>query len=126
MTTIAIRVPTHIDGTLAIGGHCYLLVRKRTVVREIVGEKVRAELRKARAGGIHASSIDALVETNGIEGWTVAGENALVAALIARVEAGDVTVTRQGVVLGLDDVVTFEKHSRDDTLVFNVAAMVEA
>ncbi len=59
MATIALRVPTVVpDQANLPGGHCYILFPEPTItVRELIAEKVRAELRKARAGGAHSSSL---------------------------------------------------------------------
>lgn len=63
MTTIALRVPTVVpDRTHLPGGHCYILFPESTItVRDLIAEKVRAELRKARAGGEHTSSLALLL-----------------------------------------------------------------
>lgn len=63
MATIALRVPTVVpDQANLPGGHCYILFPEPAIfVRELVAEKVRAELRKARAGGEHTSSLQLLL-----------------------------------------------------------------
>ncbi len=63
MATIALRVPTVVpDQANLPGGHCYILFPEPTItVRELIAEKVRAELRKARAGGAHSSSLALLL-----------------------------------------------------------------
>ncbi len=63
MATIALRVPTVVpDRAHLPGGHCYILFPESTItVRELIAEKVRAELRKARAGGEHTSSLALLL-----------------------------------------------------------------
>lgn len=63
MATIALRVPTTtLRGNVIKGGHCYIVFPEPTItVGELIAEKVRAELRKARAGGPHTSSLDYLV-----------------------------------------------------------------
>jgi hypothetical protein len=68
MATIALRVPTVVpDQDNLPGGHCYILFTEPTVtVRELIAEKVRAELRKARAGGAHTSSL-ALLLPEGVQ-----------------------------------------------------------
>ena len=68
MATIALRVPTVTPEEANLtGGHCYILFPEPTItVRELIAEKVRAELRKARAGGAHTSSL-ALLLPNGTE-----------------------------------------------------------
>lgn len=63
MAMIALRVPTAVpDQANLPGGHCYILFPETTItVRELIAEKVRAELRKARAGGTHTSSVTLLL-----------------------------------------------------------------
>ena len=63
MATIALRVPTVMpDRANVPGGHCYIVFPEPAItVRELIAEKVRAELRKARAGGAHTSSLSLLL-----------------------------------------------------------------
>lgn len=63
MATIALRVPTVVpDQANLPGGHCYIVFPESAItVRELISEKVRAELRKARAGGPHTSSLALLL-----------------------------------------------------------------
>lgn len=63
MATIALRVPTVVpDQANLPGGHCYIVFPEPAItVRELISEKVRAELRKARAGGPHTSSLSLLL-----------------------------------------------------------------
>jgi hypothetical protein len=63
MATIALRVPTVVpDRANLPGGHCYIVFPEPAItVRELISEKVRAELRKARAGGPHTSSLSLLL-----------------------------------------------------------------
>jgi len=63
MATIALRVPTVMpDRANLPGGHCYIVFPEPAItVRELIAEKVRAELRKARAGGAHTSSLALLL-----------------------------------------------------------------
>jgi hypothetical protein len=63
MATIALRVPTVVpDQANLPGGHCYIVFPEPSItVRELIAEKVRAELRKARAGGPHTSSLSLLL-----------------------------------------------------------------
>jgi hypothetical protein len=71
MATIALRVPTVVpDRAHLPGGHCYILFSESTItVRELIAEKVRAELRKARAGGEHTSSLELLLPSNAQIGY---------------------------------------------------------
>ncbi len=63
MAAIALRVPTVVpDRANLPGGHCYIVFPEPAItVRELIVEKVRAELRKARAGGPHTSSLPLLL-----------------------------------------------------------------
>ena len=63
MATVALRVPTVVpDEANLPGGHCFILFPEPSItVRELIAEKVRAELRKARAGGAHTSSLSLLL-----------------------------------------------------------------
>ena len=72
MATIALRVPTMVpDQANLPGGHCYILFPEPMItVRELIAEKVRAELRKARAGGPHTSSLALLLPDRAQVGHT--------------------------------------------------------
>lgn len=61
--TIALRTPTVVpDRATYSQGHCYILFAADAItVKDLIAEKVRAELRKARAGGWHVSSVKDLV-----------------------------------------------------------------
>lgn len=63
MATIALRVPTALPGQAILpNGQCYILFNRGPItVRELITEKVRAELRKARAGGMSTSSLALLL-----------------------------------------------------------------
>jgi hypothetical protein len=63
MPTIALRVPTVMPGQAALPtGQCYILFPAGAIrARDLIAEKVRAELRKARAGGLPASSLPLLL-----------------------------------------------------------------
>ncbi len=63
MATIALRVPTALPGEATLpNGHCYILFARGPITaRELIAEKVRAELRKARAGGLAATSLPLLL-----------------------------------------------------------------
>jgi hypothetical protein len=71
MATIALRVPTVLpDRDNLPGGHCYILFPEQTItVRELIAEKVRAELRKARAGGAETSSLPLLMPDGQMVGF---------------------------------------------------------
>lgn len=63
MATIALRVPTTRPGQAVLpNGQCYILLPRGPItVRHLIAEKVRAELRKARAGGIETCSLALLL-----------------------------------------------------------------
>ncbi len=63
MATIALRVPTAIPGRAVLpNGQCYILFTSGLIsARDLIAEKVRAELRKARAGGMAATSLPLLL-----------------------------------------------------------------
>lgn len=63
MATIALRVPTVMPGNAVLpNGHCYILFARGPIaVRDLIAEKVRAELRKARIGGLAATSLPLLL-----------------------------------------------------------------
>lgn len=63
MPTIALRVPTAMPGQAMLpNGQCYILFPAgETSARELIAAKVRAELRKARAGGMSTTSLPLLL-----------------------------------------------------------------
>jgi len=71
MATIALRVPTVVpEQPNLLGGHCYIVFPEPIIsVRELIAEKVRAELRKARAGGAHTSSVALLLPEGSAVGY---------------------------------------------------------
>lgn len=81
MSTIALRVPTVLPGQEPLaGGHCYILFPGGPIsVRELIAEKVRAELRKARAGGATASSVHLLLPQDAVIGFRPLDEQLLIA-----------------------------------------------
>lgn len=81
MSTIALRVPTVLPGQAPLpSGHCYILFPEAPItVRDLVAEKVRAELRKARAGGAAASSVHLLLPKDAVIGFRPLDEQLLVA-----------------------------------------------
>lgn len=62
MATIALRVPTTAPNeTVPVGGSTYILFPEPNIsVRDLIAEKVRAELRKARAWGGHDGRYNAV------------------------------------------------------------------
>jgi hypothetical protein len=81
MAVIALRVPTAVpDQANLPGGHCYILFPEATIsTRELIAEKVRAELRKARAGGAHTSSLALLLPDGSPAGHTPLDEQLAIA-----------------------------------------------
>ena len=63
MPTIALRVPTAMPGQAILpNGQCYILFPCGEIsARELITAKVRAELRKARAGGMSTTSLPLLL-----------------------------------------------------------------
>ncbi|HEY0738225.1 MAG TPA: hypothetical protein VGD69_25130 [Herpetosiphonaceae bacterium] len=63
MATIALRVPTALPGQAVLpSGQCYILFTRGPITaRELIAEKVRAELRKARSGGMSTTSLPLLL-----------------------------------------------------------------
>ena len=63
MPTIALRVPTAMPGQAILpNGQCYVLFPSGEIsARELIAAKVRAELRKARAGGMSTTSLPLLL-----------------------------------------------------------------
>ena len=63
MATIALRVPTALPGQAVLpNGQCYILFTRGPItVRALIAEKVKAELRKARAGGMVTTSLPLLL-----------------------------------------------------------------
>jgi hypothetical protein len=71
MTTLALRVPTAVpDQPNVSGGQCYILFTTATVsVRDLIAAKVQAELRKARMGGMQATSLALLLPPGATVGF---------------------------------------------------------
>jgi hypothetical protein len=63
MATIALRVPTALPGQAILpNGQCYILFQRGPITtRALIAEKVRAELRKARSGGMSTTSLPLLL-----------------------------------------------------------------
>ncbi len=90
MAAIALRVPTVVpDQPNLPGGHCYILFPEPTVtVRELIAEKVRAELLKARAGGPHTTSIGLLLPEGTPSGFGPLDEQLAIAQACRAFAAG--------------------------------------
>ena len=66
MACIALRVPTVVpDQNNLPGGYCYIIFDWPVIsVRDLIAEKVRAELRKVRIGGPEACSLHLLINAD--------------------------------------------------------------
>jgi hypothetical protein len=113
VTTIALRVPTtdHLKTPLA-GGHCYILFPESTItVGELIAEKVRAEMRKARAGGHHQSSLSILLGSD-ITGLGPIDEMLHIGQARRRFAEGHIILSVDNVpVNDLDHVITLSKRT---------------
>ncbi len=118
MATIALRVPTVVpDQANLPGGHCYILFPEPTItVRELIAEKVRAELRKARAGGAHSSSLALLLPEGTEIGYGPLDEQLAIAQASRSFMEGDYLLLCDGrPMVDLDETVSL---SRRTALVF--------
>ena len=118
MATIALRVPTVVpDQANLPGGHCYILFPEPTItVRELIAEKVRAELRKARAGGAHSSSLALLLPEGTEIGYGPLDEQLAIAQACRSFMEGDYLLLCDGrPMVDLDETVSL---SRRTALVF--------
>lgn len=96
MPTIALRVPTVVTSQPNLpGGHCYMIfAQSRISVRDLISEKVRAELRKARAGGPATSTAHLL--TGHEVGHGPLDEQLAIAQATRAFEAGDWLLLNDG------------------------------
>ena len=118
MATIALRVPTVVpDQANLPGGHCYILFPEPTItVRELIAEKVRAQLRKARAGGAHSSSLALLLPEGTEIGYGPLDEQLAIAQASRSFMEGDYLLLCDGrPMVDLDETVSL---SRRTALVF--------
>ena len=118
MATIALRVPTVVpDQANLPGGHCYILFPEPTItVRELIAEKVRAELRKARAGGAHSSSVALLLPEGSEIGYGPLDEQLAIAQACRSFTLGQYLLLCDGrPLVDLDETVSL---SRRTALVF--------
>ena len=90
MPTIALRVPTAIPGQAILpNGQCYILFPSGMITtRELIAEKVRAELRKARAGGMITTSLPLLLPDGANIGFGPLDEQLAVAQACRAFTAG--------------------------------------
>ena len=114
MATIALRVPTVVpDQANLPGGHCYILFPEPAIsVRELIAEKVRAELRKARAGGMHTSSL-ALLLPAGVEiGYTALDEQLAIAQACRNFTLGQYLLLCDGrPMVDLDETIALNRRT---------------
>ena len=114
MATIALRVPTVTpeDANLT-GGHCYILFPEPTItVRELIAEKIRAELRKARAGGLHTSSVSLLVPEGMPVGFGPLDEQLAIAQAWRSFNLGDYLLLCDGrPLVDLDETLTLTRRT---------------
>jgi len=90
MATIALRVPTALPGQAVLpSGQCYILFTSGSITaRELITEKVRAELRKARAGGMSTSSLPLLLPDGAKIGFSALDEQLAIAQACRWFSAG--------------------------------------
>jgi hypothetical protein len=90
MATIALRVPTALPGQAVLpNGQCYILFPRGPITaRELIAEKVRAELRKARAGGMSTTSLPLLLPVGAEIGFGPLDEQLAIAQACRSFTAG--------------------------------------
>lgn len=90
MPTIALRVPTALPGqALLPSGQCYILFPSGVITtRDLIAEKVRAELRKARAGGMVTTSLPLLLPDGAHIGFGALDEQLAIAQACRAFTAG--------------------------------------
>jgi hypothetical protein len=118
MPTIALRVPTVLPGQAVLpGGQCYILLPRGPIrVRELIAEKVRAEVRKARAGGLRTSSLPLLLPDGAHIGFRPLDEQLTVAQACRAFTAGLFLLLCDGrPLVDLDETVAL---GRETSLVF--------
>ena len=114
MATIALRVPTvTADDANLPGGHCYILFPEPTItVRELIAEKVRAELRKARAGGAHTSSLSLLLPHGSEVGYGPLDEQLAIAQACRAFTLGEYLLLCDGrPMVDLDELVSLTRRT---------------
>jgi hypothetical protein len=114
MATIALRFPsTDHNGQVMRGGHCYLVfVENEVTVRDLLVEKVRAEYRKARAGGIATSTLRQIFHTTFVDQDNPLGEQLHCAQILSRFGYGDVVLMVDGkAATSLDQVVELNRRT---------------
>jgi hypothetical protein len=125
MATIALRVSTtdHQRRVLT-GGHCYLVLSDPTItVHDLLDEKMRAELRKARAGGQHVSSIESLLGHPVSNVFGPLDQQLACAEIVNRFMHGDILLSVDGTIVdAIDHVIQLR---RGIEILFIIPARVE-
>ena len=118
MATIALRVPTVLPGQPVLpNGQCYILFQRGLhSVREVIAAKVRAELRKARAGGMVTTSLPLLLPEDTQIGWGPLDEQLAIAQACRAFTTGLFLLLCNGhPLVELDEQVTLDRQT---TLLF--------
>lgn len=114
MATIALRVPTALPGQAILpSGQCYILFQAGPItVRELIAEKVRAELRKARAGGITTTSLPLLLPEGTKFGFGTLDEQLAIAQATRSFTSGGYLVLYDGrPLVDLDEPIELNRHT---------------
>jgi hypothetical protein len=98
MVTIALRVPTVLPGQAVLpNGQCYILFNRGPITtRELIAEKVRAELRKARSGGMSTTSLPLLLPEGAEIGFGPLDEQLAIAQACRSFTAGQYLLLYNG------------------------------
>jgi hypothetical protein len=114
MAAIALRIPTVVPDRSSIpGGHCYIVLPEPSIsVRDLIAEKVRAELRKARAGGPQTTSIMYLLPDGSNVGFGPLDEQLAIAQAWRSFTTGHFLLLCDGrPMVDLDEVITLTRRS---------------
>lgn len=118
MATIALRVPTALPGQAILpNGQCYILFQRGPhTVRSVIAEKVRSELRKARAGGMTTTSLPLLLPEDAQIGFGPLDEQLAIAQACRAFTTGVFLLLCDGrPLVDLDEIVRLD---RDTSLLF--------
>lgn len=114
MATIALRVPTALPGQAILpNGQCYILFQRGPhTVRSVIAEKVRAELRKARAGGMPTTSLPLLLPADAAIGLGPLDEQLAIAQACRAFTTGVFLLLCDGhPLVELDEFVQLDRHT---------------
>lgn len=114
MATIALRVPTAFPGQAVLpNGQCYILFSRGPIsVRALIAEKVRAELRKARAGGMVTTSLPLLLPEDAQIGFGPLDEQLAIAQACRGFTAGHYLLLCDGrPLVELDEMVELTRQT---------------